>query len=203
MEWLIQEKGNRYWKALMGPQTQWVGATVDLQAAAKGFTVAVKSHLHSLMKRQPGGVFSLGPAQVPGPCHSYITSKLEGSVPSRFHSGRQASRSVCPSKLHSVEERSFLRGNQRTFRKGIYVQDSLGWHTSPTVHLLDCSASVPSLLALLGGKVAKIDVWIGARAWRGHGWGSGKDIKEKTPLASLSFLLPSLLSQQGSPGDQT
>lgn len=59
MEWLIQEKGNRSWKALMGPQTQWIGATVDLQVAAKGFTVAVKSHLHSLVRQQPGGVFSL------------------------------------------------------------------------------------------------------------------------------------------------
>lgn len=120
MEWLIQEEGSRYWKDITGPQNHWVGTTVDLQATAECLARAVRSHLHSLMRRQPKNLLTwlgTGPRPILQLYRLTAGRLCALQVPCRW----QGPPSVCPSKLCSVEKMEFLKGNQRLVRKGTHV----------------------------------------------------------------------------------
>lgn len=72
----------------------------------------------------PGRVFSAGPAQPQAHVLSVLALGWK-ALSSRSHGGSPAPQSACSPKPHSVEKTWFLKGNQRTARKGTQTQDRL------------------------------------------------------------------------------
>lgn len=66
-----------------------------------------------------------------------------------------------------------------------------------TVYLLGCSVSAPTLLALVGGKVVKVGVQMGAQAWRGHAGSLGRTLKRRPPQLLFPFFSPPWCLRRG------